>query len=176
MKKKIVQITKRMIISSDTTDDFQKSVWETAFTAVDFVMRGSYIPEYAYERQTLPQQVADTIEESILEGIMKDLYPLQGRIPAFFDDAGRIAMMMNKQGAKYPDITLLKYTKDARESFRIALSFETGILLLLDVVGTKLLFSPYDEGEEGMDTQSFYRDTFFITLTDDLYFSRYEEV
>ena len=71
-------------------------------------------------------------------------------------------------------VEVVEFFSGEKEKLQLAVYFETKHLILLDSIENKLLLSYPNTNGEDDKTQTNFTNTFFLQVTDDLYFSDYK--
>ncbi len=175
MKKAIITIVKRLILKENNSDEILHEIFDKAYTGIGEHLQYYRIGDYSKYVQGRDSQLKSTIDDAASTWGMNSIFKLNGFIPDLWDCSKRVNLKILREPGQLPSakIEVIKFASGDKQQLELAIYFETEHLILIDSIGDKLLLSlPNTTGEEDA-TQTSFTDTFFLQLTNDLYFTEY---
>jgi hypothetical protein len=176
MKKAIVTIIKRMILEGIVENKILNELMIETYSSVEDTANVVGINHYNFDVAKRFPNFKEQIDRSAKNASLNALYKLQGYIPELWDVSNRINLKMSLSQGQIPDVPVevLTFIRDERDKFKLAINFETESFILLDALADKLLLGIPSDAAQDDDTQTFFADTFFLKLNDDMYFGDYK--
>lgn len=178
MKKALVTITKRIVLDDSNTNEKLLDILNAAHSEVSSECRIYNITNYLLTEENRSNQFKRQIDNAAKLRTMPLIYQMRSVLPGIYDDSGRMSIKETTVGgivADY-DIEVISFVSGEIDKFRIAIYFTTTQLVLLRSFGEKLLLAFPNETGEDDGQQTYFENTFFLTLTNDIYFSDYKEL
>lgn len=175
MKKAMISITKKLVIDNSVTDTILREIFDAAYSEVTIFFQNARVVNYSLtSTEYNMQQIGNRVNHSAQAAAINALFKLNGIIPNFWDDSKRINFKTPSiRGGYFPEVEVIEYIQGQKERFKIAVYFKTEPLILLDSIGQKLLLSVPHKIDGVVQSQEIIANTFFLQLTDDLFFSDY---
>lgn len=176
MRKALVTLTKRIILDKETDSEILKEVLNNSYAEVESQLGMHRITNYSLNVHKRNPQLKTAVDNAATMGSFNAIFKLRGEIPDLWDTSHSINLRTPIITGQLPNvrIEIIDFVLGEKDKLKLAVYFETESLLLLDSIGDKLLLSfPNTEGVDD-DIQTYYPNTFFVKLTDDIYFKDYK--
>lgn len=175
MKKALITLEKRLKLDSSNTYPVLKEMLTLAYQEVSSEARIYGVRHYLYNTDNRALQFKQQIDSVATIGCINAAFKLNRGVPELFDTAQRYNLQIAMENT-LPDVKaeVLSFYMNEQEKFELAVCFETVPFVLLDSIEDKLLLAVPNEKGDDDDEQTFFENTFFLKLTDDLYFKEYK--
>jgi hypothetical protein len=176
MKKAIVTLVMRQVINSDTSDKTLQEIHDSSFREIEIIFSHSGRNSYSLNTNGRDSQFKKAIDDAATIGSMNSIFKLNRFIPELWDVSHRINLRMLMEPGKFPSVKVevIEFISGGKEKLQLAVYYEAEHLILLDSIDNKLLLSfPNTTGEDD-ETQVNFTNTFFLQLTDALFFKDYK--
>lgn len=176
MKKAIVSLGKRLLVDSTTTNEILGEMLNAAYQEIVNEYQLERIYNYSLNANRHSPQLKTVIDIAVTRGSIGSLFKLRGGIPDLWDTSQRINLRPALLQGQMPDLTVevVEFVKNEKEKLQVVIYFKTESLVLLDSIGDRLLLAfPNTTGEKD-DEQTYFDNTFFLNLSDDIYFNEYK--
>lgn len=176
MKKAIVSLIKRQVINNATVDTSLREIFDNSYPEIESALQNQRINNYSLHINGRNPELKKTADYATTMVIYNSIFKMNRYIPGLWDTSHRINLKVFTESGKFPSakVEVVEFISNEKEKLQLAAYFETDLLILLDNIGDKLLLSfPNTTGEDDA-TQTDFTNTFFLQLTDDIYFGSYK--
>lgn len=175
MKKAIITLTKRMKLDATVKNPVLQEMLSIAYQEVVNEAEMFGVRHYDLSTGNRATDFKQRINGAAILGCFNAVFKLNRYIPDLWDVTQRFNVCFAMENM-IPKVRaeVLSFFMNEKEKFELAVYFETESFVLLDSIGDKLLLAfPNETGEDDQD-QTFFENTFFLQLADDIYFKDYK--
>jgi len=150
MTKALIKLAYRQVINAESTSNFEQRVFNDSYA--EFLMKiQAYNPDGKFEKYSeivANDGRANSLHYKTSFAILHHLEELKGKIPGLYDSADRIQLSY-----EVPEFKLIESGINDKSIHKVAITYITGTLTLIDTIGDFLLLAVGDQSEkEEMET------------------------
>lgn len=178
MKKALITLGKRMLVDSTITNEILIEMRNAAYQEIQNEAQTYGVYTYAINTEGHSRQFKPQIDRAATMGSIAILYKLRAAIPDLWDTSQRINLKYSLLEGNIPDVKVevVAFAKNEIEKLQLVVYFKTEPFVLLDSVSDKLLLAFPNKTRDSDAVQTYFDNTFFLNLNDDIYFFDYNEL